>query len=906
MSTKSNSRLHKIQNLMRRHDWKQAYQETRFLARKSFDPELENILITTLWNWIKDQISRDQRESATENIHKLLRFATIPAEIQNEFPPVFRSLGLNALLPEQLRLNTASPEMQAELADIFLIHGDQSPDLHPETIADAKCVQEALRKIECKEDDEAIACLRPISFRSPLAEWRLFLRGLMDYYHGEDDKTEESWRRLSRERAPWRIADRLRQCVIEKPSASRQGGVPSRGIDAQEPLGLLATLQTLDYYVKQGKYKELVGRFQVFRNQYQKTESMVFDRVLELVHSQLSRHAAPDVVRQFIERNVPLPIDPHGNLTLFWLADRNESIEKCTYSWLKHPSHYLKVFAKKDIDRIDVFSPEMKARAKAIIYLYSAKQFTYAYKDSKDALDNIQISLLLQEINDSLEDAIASDPTYIESYDGLKTIFFLDNPGNKKVPFPVEIAKINERLLKHIPEDIDAITYLFNYHCYNGRTEDAQIYLDKLQTLTPLSKNTAIYRFKLLFNRIHDALGQQNFALAEKFLSELENMSAHNANMNCLNISQLSLAYICDELQRKKDGFTRYVELAKKAGAEKPLPLIFSILVEGQGYSLPEKTIHRLESDWAREISGRCHGNTAGMLSDLALNITIRKSQNPQIKKYLNEACAFVNRAGQVQWHNEKDLYHACCLLWFFIIQEKKEEYRKTFTTLVRKGYKNYPNALGFNFFDIEIDYLTGNRWGRYYARERLLNRYHAFIRKYAAYSEDPDYIILMDAAKMRVDKLEVENPFYAEEDDFYDETDDDPEDIEDTFPGNNMSLDTMCIPPEIRKMIKQLGGFPPEIRESAEQGLPEKFGELRPLILACFEECALNDLPDSHFPEMLIEKIKKVPILQQKQLFKRLQESGMFKDFVSDQFEEYNDSLPFSGKEKNRKKKKR
>ncbi|MDR1267918.1 MAG: hypothetical protein LBK82_00185, partial [Planctomycetaceae bacterium] len=321
-------KISKIQDLRRRGNWKKAYKEVLFLSRLHNEPELQELLVSSLWEWIKEQFNRNQHEEAKTNIKELFRLTknlnSNCKEIQQEFPPIFRVLGLNTLLPESLRQDMNSPEIQIELVDRFLVHGENSNDLLPDFRDQAILIRNALEKVEAKLDDEALELLRPISFHSPLSEWRLFIRGLISYYHKNEEKADESWKRLSDSRPPYRIVGRLRKFFTEDSSISSSNFV-SRFFDlfrtkTDSPqikkVEFLNHLRQLDNCIRQKKFKELVGHFQVSRSFLQKTEPQLFERVFRTVHSTLVTEAAPDIVRQFIDRNIPLPLDPRGNRTL--------------------------------------------------------------------------------------------------------------------------------------------------------------------------------------------------------------------------------------------------------------------------------------------------------------------------------------------------------------------------------------------------------------------------------------------------------------------------------------------------------------------------------------------------------------------------------------------------------------
>lgn len=67
-------------------------------------------------------------------------------------------------------------------------------------------VRSALAKIESGEDVAALEMLQSIGFRSPLAPWRVFARGLVAFYQKDFESAKGTWSRIPVDRTPARIA----------------------------------------------------------------------------------------------------------------------------------------------------------------------------------------------------------------------------------------------------------------------------------------------------------------------------------------------------------------------------------------------------------------------------------------------------------------------------------------------------------------------------------------------------------------------------------------------------------------------------------------------------------------------------------------------------------------------------
>ncbi len=895
MPPKQNPRLQKIQSLLRRNDWKQAYKEAKFFAKQSADSELPSILVSSLWNWIKDQVRRGQRNEAQSNIRELLQYPDIPDEIRAEFPPVFRALGLNSLLPDELRQDTTLPEIQVELVDLFLVRGEQNTDLLPETLADARRIQDALRQIETKQDETVLELLRPIGFRSPLADWRLFLRGLIDHYHGEDEKAAESWKRLDSKRPPHRIAANLRKLLLaekfDQQTPAAQGMIAGffnlfRGPNdsvASRKTELLDTLRSFDQYVKQEKYKELVGRFQTFRSRFRETEPILCERVLRLVHHQLVRNASPEVVRQFVERNLPLPLDPRGHRTYAIVSEHIDDSPFRRPGWLKNPPDYWKEYVEHDIDRIESFSPKMKARAKAVVYDFMASRTIEEFCAARDELGDsderdIQdaIERTKKEIDDLLEKSVLADPTYSNAYRHQQMFCLESLPEAERKPFHPRLAEINARMLEHIPDQRDALEYLLEFHLDTGNTDAAQSFFERYRELDPLSRKTAFLRHRICLGRIRQGLKQGlkdgDFAEADDGIRELDAVPPLETIMYRFDVLPLALSYINGVLQnppqRSEGEIGDYVSAAEKRGIEKRLPLLFAVLVEGQALGVPDKILKPLATEWEKAISGRCHGNTAGVLGDLAYNVSISKDRFPQATKIVGEACAFVNRAGQVKWNSEKDLFGACNLLWHLAVEKKDEEYEKTFRSLVKKGLKQFPQSPSFAFFDAETYWLeTGRiRWRR---STWAHDSYQEFLKRFGSLRSDPQYAPLIQCAERRIQEIDDDEPEFSPfgtsrgRPVYGDDIGDDEDDF-DAFDSAFGLPPGFKFPPELRRQIQRDGGFPPDMVKELEKALPKEMGPFRKLMIETLEECLLHGIPPEQMENVMKRKMQNMSVLDQ------------------------------------------
>lgn len=104
-------------------------------------------------------------------------------------------------------------------ADVAVFDDQVLAGLAPELASEVDFVREALQLVTDSFGSDANKRLEPISRRSPLSEWRLFVRGLVHWYDEEFDDAQENWKRLDLQRRPSRIARALtasKKTVLEQ------------------------------------------------------------------------------------------------------------------------------------------------------------------------------------------------------------------------------------------------------------------------------------------------------------------------------------------------------------------------------------------------------------------------------------------------------------------------------------------------------------------------------------------------------------------------------------------------------------------------------------------------------------------------------------------------------------------
>lgn len=93
-----------------------------------------------------------------------------------------------------------SPEDVAVFEDAALA------SLPTEPAQQVTAIRQALEHASASRAEDAVQCVSVIPRNSPLSEWRIFIRGLVDWLADNTEAARETWTRLNPERRPGRIA----------------------------------------------------------------------------------------------------------------------------------------------------------------------------------------------------------------------------------------------------------------------------------------------------------------------------------------------------------------------------------------------------------------------------------------------------------------------------------------------------------------------------------------------------------------------------------------------------------------------------------------------------------------------------------------------------------------------------
>jgi len=363
-------------------------------------------------------------------------------------------------------------------------------------------VRQALAEVCERAPGEAVERLAAIPRRSPLADWRILLRGLVSWHAGDLTQASEAWSRLDRERRPGRIATSLILAHRDDLTERRLNASPVSSSDAEPWLtncddSLLQHAKLVrQSYVQRVALRNAAGikRFRLgvpdatvtpehitwlrdFTKQYQSIEPALVQSFHEVAI--MRAYCAPfgDIFDQCTKTFHGLRHD-RGNVLSRSFYYRGGGTEKKAEQYL---SQYLKV----DLPQNQELSESLRRAIASHVYCILAEA-----EMSPPDTDNM-LSMFFSDgpdeelVEQYFEDAIKAYPANRAAYEAFEAWYrqLLENDDllkDSQRAIGAQLADVLSRRIKHLPDDIESRLELVDYLLENDRSQEAQSHIEWL------------------------------------------------------------------------------------------------------------------------------------------------------------------------------------------------------------------------------------------------------------------------------------------------------------------------------------------------------------------------------------------------------------------------------------------
>jgi tetratricopeptide (TPR) repeat protein len=595
----------------------------------------------------------------------------------------------------ELQGRLGSPEALERLnkhaADQAVLHPERASSTPPEILASAKKVRSALEALTSGDEPRSRELLGDVARTSPLADWRLFAKGLAAFRRGEDADARASWDRLD----PDRPASRIARNLVESTGSALLEGSANPRLDGLERWALgepiLGPLRDLAAAVSRGLWPEAIRKLGSIRPALRRVDPGLAVRLTEALYSPLlleatglSQREGTNLIRSFTKAAEPLPIDPRWNRlwAQAWEGPQGHPDEAEPY-WRRYID---------DLESTTAIRPEDRPKAKALVLAHMGEEWAELAREfdagedplplpgmdpSRSGRPSEESTAARRKAVAVLEESRALYPSHRATHQALLDLY---KDGGQ----PDRAAEAARLLLESLPEDFETLRYLGFYHFDRDEPDKALEFILRARALRPLDPNMLASEgaCREVMARQHSLRGRWDearieLAAAERLLPEQSrnpNFAARKASLE-LKAGRPEAAETILE-----DALSRLNE---------PAPLWLSMAIESRRHQLPQPIIDRYQALLSNALANKVQGETAGALAAQLGPFLENKILYPGRDEHVRMVLEYLGRTTRIKYARA-DLVHACS---FLELAGNEDDLIKK---LANRGVKLHPTALEF------------------------------------------------------------------------------------------------------------------------------------------------------------------------------------------------------------------
>ncbi len=826
-----------------RRNFREAVKEARRAHRlEPSDATRDYLQVATLAR-VRELQQHGLREQARALAADLLEMGVTEPSVRQELPSVLATLGmLDRATGGDGGAAVADPAVLKTAADQAVARPEEAPRSLPEIREGALLVRAALEAVEAGRDEEASEKLRSVSRHSPFSDWRLFVRGLIAYYRGDNEAMAAAWDRLEPGRAAVQITKPLR-ALAESGSGKQSDFQSVDFLKAEKAVlgnAVLGDLIELQRAVGAGKWKDTVAVLRRLRPALQRLDPALWSNVCSFLYRSLLLRGNAADLSQLKSWFDPPAIDPHWHRAKAMILEHEEGVLEADEHW----RCYL-----NGLDQVLDIPPEQRSLARAMIGWHLGMLWVDEAISSQDdvfgtesrAPDEDDLATAI----DYLEPATKIAPDYAPAYRVLAEAY--RHAGRRR-----NAVRTLERLLEQHPDDSDALLALADECRQQGDPLKARPFLERAANLKPLDREI---RGRIWINHVAAA---RVYALKEQFdlgRSELDAAASMPRSGDVLDYAIPVRRAVLELKAGNRHASQQLIEQAKRA-AQDEAPVLLMLVVEAIRYRLPKEFLSGFERDLKAAMKRRCSSAAAGEMSRIMLAFLASETTYPKRKAHSKQVVSYLARSSRVRWKAE-DLRRVC----EFLARARDEEEvahataDKVLMDRLRKGREEFPDDPYFLITSAVEEIALGP----YDCDRRLAHRWLTNGLAMAERSGNPRDAELVKTAKRKLSfldevGLERSSPMlgFFDDDDDEDDEDEDEDDFDDE---------------DYEATISQLAGIPYEAMPAFARAMINEMADLfdvppeevmRRMASATSAEEAARRLGGPHFGFRSPKKTKK------------------------------------------------
>lgn len=706
--------------------YREALKSAKLGYRQQPDPQqrslLEHALIAR-----GEQLSRGGHlKEARAVLADLVELGVSEPSVAEALPELLASVGLfeRALEASDHEGGDGIEAIPASIVDRGILRPEGIPASMAELREGVRQVRRALDLLQSGDAGAAEAQLEAIPRRSPLADWKIFVRGLTACYEQDVPRMRANWKRLD----PARLAHRIAQPLAE----AAEGGTPGLRTESARLLRtelerialgepVLDALEALRAELEEQRWPEALRTFARAKAKLAAVDPRLVPRIARIVYAHLIDAEDPDVIEDAARIAPPLPNDPRWNRARAIVAegayDDPSSAER---HWLR--------YLHEDFDQIPHWSGDERRLAHAMVLDHLAQFLVDEAKDHEKMCGDPECTApdrMREQAVEYLRASIERAPRLTSAREHLAAAYQVWGKTEKAV-------ETFRALLEQEPDHWLALRFLSSHYSKADDPLRALEFAARALRLRPLDADLRQEVAELHQEAARHWAGRKEVQRGREAFDQAERL--------CPKLSE-----DCRMLARRAT-FELAVGDAEQARAladaalksfEEPTAALLALAIESIRYGQASDGANSYyEHAWRQALKKRCLSSTAGRMAAILMDCLEQRIDYPGRRRHIDAVVAYLARTRRVRWL-EEDLREVCRMFNTLLNVEGSDPLTiDLFEKLAKKGTKKFPRSACFHMLLGDAELQRGPEQADL---SRALRRFKRAARLAAASSDPRD-----------------------------------------------------------------------------------------------------------------------------------------------------------------------
>lgn len=596
---------------------------------------------------IRELATNGVEDRALERFYELMQLEPQHPEVVAALPALRVQLGIGSQADQAAVLET-TPEVATELviglADRAVLRNQ--PGLAAGLQSEVEKVHAALKAVEEGKDSQAEELVKDIARSSPLADWRLFLRGLSAFYQRDLERTQANWDRLAPNRPARRIAETLLVANGYKPAQKQSVDVTTsvRRFKNGVPKNSWAEdLKRLADTWKANRWRDFLYGLRDLKQRGGPERIQLLNELAERAWRRFARQGRHRELEK-LASIAPAPAqDPHWNRAkaLASEQDKDSDLDTIHDRWRKF---------LEDVQHDVVLKDSERPLVTALIYRHLGRvcarrmvECEHHFFGRRETVNKMTLDRAAQNFKASVKACPTLRQTYLDWMELHERLHESDR-----------VADVSKRFVKACPDEWETHDWLTSYYLAEDEAHLAEPHVKELMRLRPRDERTHIQRWNHQVSAIRIWTKQRIFAPARAAAAELEALVTNPDERLYYDLIRASVEY-------KAKNLTAAEEFVAKAVAQVPEPTIVWMILSSNiaKYGIDPAVKKVVNARLTEGLARPATSDTAGRIAKYLLSQTGNSRRYTGQATHIRLAIKYIEQYKNVRWL-EHDLRVVC------------------------------------------------------------------------------------------------------------------------------------------------------------------------------------------------------------------------------------------------------